>query len=849
MVKKRKKTNKELYETLYYGKPRRRGAPLGGLFRTFRLLFILGVFGLLGGILMFIYFAKDLPDPATLDQIDVSQSTKIYDREGNVVLYDVYGEVRRNVVPFDEISNYLKQATIAIEDDGFYSHPGIDIKAIARATIHNIFNRDSIQGGSTITQQFIKNAILTPERTLTRKIKEIILATELERRYSKDEILDFYLNQVPYGSVAYGAEAASQIYFATSAKDLSLAEAATLAALTKAPTYYSPYGSNPEALTARKDIVLEKMVELGFITEEEKQNAKKEELTFSPHVQNIQAPHFVMFVREYLERTYGKETLEKGGLNVYTTLDVELQGLAEEAIAEFRETNKKQFGATNAALAALNPKTGHILAMVGSVDYYDIENDGNVNVTVRERQPGSAFKPLAYAVAFEKGYTPKTIIFDVPTEFAVPGTKSYQPQNYDEQFRGPVRMEVALAQSLNVPSVKTLYLAGVTETIDFAKQMGITTLRDPSRYGLSLVLGGGEVKLLELVSAFGVFGQEGIRHPVNFISRIETKEGEILEEFENTEESVLSQETSRNINRILASNALRAPMFGSHSALEIAGHEIAAKTGTTQEYRDAWTVGYTPSLAAGVWAGNNDNTAMYGKAAGVYAASPIWNYFMERALEKFPYKPFIKPQEETTQKPVLDGEYIIKTTIPIDSVSGKRATTLTPPHLIKEKIIKAIHSILYWVAKDDPRGDVPGEGSRDPQFDNWERATEEWIKQSEYHVVLAEENENTIPGVDDVHTKDKIPEITIKKPSPFKVVSRPTLTLIIEIKAVLGVAQFDMFLGDRLIGSYFPKNPAQTNYTYHIPLPIEKTGLSPLIVRVFDKAGNKSEDTILIIVR
>ena len=383
-MRKKKKTQRELYEILYYGR-HRKSSPLFSLFvMLLRLIIPSAVFLLLGAVIIFIYFARGLPDPKQLDAIDVSQSTKIYDRQGTMVLYDVYGEVRRTVVPFNEISDYLKKATVAIEDDEFYSHPGVDIKAVARAFLHNIFNRNSVQGGSTLTQQFIKNAVLTSERTLTRKIKEVILAIELERRYSKDEILGFYLNQVPYGSVAYGAEAASQVYFGTHAKDLTLAESALLAALAKAPTFYSPYGSNPEKLLARKDLVLEKMFEFGYISQEQKEAAKQEELHFSKNVQNIQAPHFVMYVREYLERKYGKEILEKGGLKVYTTLDWDLQRLAEETTAAFQETNKKRFNASNAALVALDPKTGQILAMVGSVDYFDIENDGNVNVAIRE---------------------------------------------------------------------------------------------------------------------------------------------------------------------------------------------------------------------------------------------------------------------------------------------------------------------------------------------------------------------------------------------------------------------------------------------------------------------------------
>lgn len=847
---KRKKTiHRDSYKALAHNK-KKRSSLARKLFLLIRMAFALSFFMLLGGIMLFVYFAKDLPDPTRLNNIDVSQSTKIYDREGDIVLYDVYGDIKRTVVPFNEISEHLKHATIAIEDEGFYSHPGVDLKAIIRAVIHNVIDKNSIQGGSTLTQQFIKNAVLTPERTITRKIKEWILAVELERRYSKDEILNFYLNQVPYGSVAYGAEAASQLYFAKSAKELTTAQSAFLAALTKAPTYYSPYGSHPEELLERKDLVIEKMFELGFISEEEKNIAKNEEVRFSKNIQNIQAPHFVMYVREYLEHTYGKESLEKGGLKVYTTLDFELQRLAEEAVAEYQETNKIKYGANNASLVAIDPKTGNILAMVGSVDYFDIENDGNVNVAIRERQPGSAFKPIVYAAALNKGYTPKTIVFDVPTEFAEPGTKSYQPQNYDEAFRGPVTMESALARSLNVPSVKTLYLAGVENTIDLAGKMGITTLRDPSRYGLSLVLGGGEMKLLDLVSAFGVFGQEGIRHPISFISRIETKDGEILEEFENTEEQVLPENTSRAINTILSDDSLRAPTFGQKSNLYIEGYDVATKTGTTQEYHDAWAIGYSPVLSAGVWVGNNNNSAMKGKAAGVYAAAPIWNYFMKRALEKFPKETFTRSQEtHVSEKPILNGEFIVKKTINIDKVSGKLATSLTPSNLVTTKQISTIHSILYWVNKDAPQGDPPKNPSQDPQFDNWERGVAEWVKNSPYSSLAETDNANDITNIDDLHTKENIPEINIIKPSGYDTISDGFVEVAVKIKAALGVAQFDIFLENQLLGSYFPKKPDQSMYVYYLNIPEKQNGKVNLLVRVFDKAGNKSEDSVLVVIK
>ena len=605
-------------------------------------------------VLVFLVVVKDLPNPSKLATYQISESTKIYDRTGKVLLYDIHGEEKRTIISFDAMPDYVKQATLVIEDTNFYHHFGLDFRGVLRAVFANITGRKVSQGGSTITQQFIKNSFLTPERTFVRKIKEAILSIEMELLYPKDKIFESYLNQIPYGSNAYGIEAAAQTFFNKKAKDLTLAESALLAALPQAPSRYSPYGSHFDETKSRQEYILGRMAQFGYITEEQANAAKKEELVFSQIKTSIKAPHFVMYVRELLEEKYGADYVQKSGMKVYTTLDADLQDLAEKIVSEGASANQKKYGAFNAALTAVDPKTGQILAMVGSKSYFDdslpkgcksgktCKFEPNVNVAARDRQPGSSFKPFAYSLAFKKGYTPQTVLFDLPTEFnascppaanidVFEGNECYNPQNYDGKFRGPVTIKEALAQSLNVPSVKVLYLAGVNQTINLAQDMGITTLKDRKRYGLALVLGGGEVKLLDMVSAYGVFANDGIRQPQAPILKVELPDGEVLEEWREAPEKTLDPQISRTISEILYDNSARAPVFGSNSPLYLGDRPAAVKTGTTQEYRDAWTIGYTPSLAAGVWAGNNDNSPMTKEGAGMFAAAPLWNEFMKKA--------------------------------------------------------------------------------------------------------------------------------------------------------------------------------------------------------------------------
>lgn len=637
----------------YYRKIYKKNRKKKIIFRVF-LFFFLAIFVLIFGFLgLFIYYAKDLPRPEKFTERSFVQSTKIFDRTGEVLLYELYGEEKREIIPLALMPEYLKQAAISVEDANFYNHFGLDFRGISRAIRINLKLRKPLYGGSTISQQLIRSTFLTVEKTIKRKIREIILTLELERRYSKEQILEWYLNQVPFGPNLYGVEAASKAFFNKSTKDISIAEAATLIALIQAPSYFSNEEHRNE-LFNRKNYVLDRMTEEHYLTKEEAEEAKKEELKFEEISQSIKAPHFVFYVREYLSKKYGENFLEEGGLKVYTSLDWELQEIAEKSVEEGVERNKG-YRAYNASLVAIDPKTGEILAMVGSADWFGEslpegctpgENclfDPKVNVATYRtgRQPGSAFKPFVYATAFQKGYDDKYVVVDEETNFGIWGGKSWTPQNYDGRFRGPVTLRQALAQSLNIPSVKVmLYLAGLEDSIKNAQKFGITTLNKPlSFYGPSIVLGGGEVRLIDMVSAYGVFATEGLRIPPTSIFKIEDSKGNIIEENKKTPRRILDIEVARLINDILSDNETRTPMFGAHSALYFENYAVAAKTGTTDDFKDGWIIGYTPSIAVGVWTGNNDNTPT-SKQPGVVLAGPIWRTFLAEVLPKFPKESF-----------------------------------------------------------------------------------------------------------------------------------------------------------------------------------------------------------------
>ncbi|MBI2446336.1 MAG: PBP1A family penicillin-binding protein [Parcubacteria group bacterium] len=707
-------------------------------------------------IAAFFYYSRYLPDPNAWQDRKVIQSTKIYDRENKTLLYEIHGEEKRTVIAHNDIPQIVKNATIVAEDTKFYNHSGINFRGILRAILADIRGKQLLEGGSSITQQLIKNAYLSPERTFSRKIKELILAITLEKKYSKDEILNFYLNQIPYGSNSYGIEAAAQTYFNKSAKELSITEAVYLAALPKAPSYYSPYGNHGNELKTRANYILSRLYDLKYITKKDYDKVKETTANFVDQKSSIIAPHFIMFVREHLNEKYGEDFVEKSGLKVTTTIDLNLQKIAEDVVKEGVDRNKI-YNAKNAALTAIDPETGQILAMVGSKDYFgksepdgcesgqNCEFDPNVNVTISLRQPGSAFKPFVYATAITNGYTPQTVIWDIPTEFnplcswngiaesGIDQETCYKPKNYDGRFRGPVTLKQALANSLNVPSVKVLYLAGINNAINMAENMGITTLKDRSRYGLSLVLGAAEVKLLDMVSAFGVFSQDGIKRKPVGILKIEDGSGRILEEYKEQNQRVMEEQTAREINDILSDNNARSPMFGLYSPLYLGEIPAAAKTGTTQDpsdetkARDAWIIGYTPSLVAGVWVGNNNNTPIEKGGAGVAAAGPIWHNFMIAALKDKPSKTFNKPNPIISEKPILNGQYQISVKLKINKNNGLLATEKTPPELVDEKSFTEIHEILWWLDKNNPQGPTLEDLESDSQFKNWELSLQNWL--------------------------------------------------------------------------------------------------------------------------
>ena len=718
-----------------------------------------------------------IPDLASLSERRVSESTKIYDRTGEVLLYDLHRGVKRRVVAFEEISDYVKQAAVALEDARFYEHRGIEPKAILRAVLANLGSRSFGQGGSTITQQVVKNSLLTGEKKISRKLKEWVLALKLEKVLTKDEIFALYLNEAPYGGNIYGIEEASRAYFNKPSKDVTLAEAAYLAALPNAPTYFSPYGTNKARLEERKNVALASMRESSVITAAEYEAAQNETVAFEPlDPYGIKAPHFTLMVREELVQKYGDGVAESG-LRVVTTLDWRLQELAELIVKKYAIENEEKFNAENAALVAIDPKTGDILALVGSRDYFDPLIDGNFNVALAGRQPGSAFKPFAYAEAFIKGYTPDTALFDLQTQFSAlcdaegkplnegddPEEVCYAPGNYDEKFRGPISMREALAQSVNIPSVKTLYLAGQQDTFNLASLMGISTLTNANQYGLTLVLGGGEVKLLEMVGAYAVFANDGNKNKVHAIQHITNAQKELLEEARGAVERVLPESAARQISDILSDDAARAPAFGVKSYLFVPGFSVAAKTGTTNDYKDAWIVGYSPTLAVGAWAGNNDATPMEKKVAG-FIVAPLWNEFMREALPLMPKEIFPSPPEESVDglAPVLKGEWRGGRAFTVDRLSGKRATAYTPAETREERVVREVHSILYWLDKDAPRGGKPEHPENDPQFALWETPVRKWAEEQK----LTDETDAVIPSEDDpIHRPEFAPTVSVISPT------------------------------------------------------------------------------------
>lgn len=843
------------------------------------IVFLILAFGAIGSISL-VVFTKSLPNPEKLIERNIAQSTKIYARNETTLLYEIFSEQRRTVVDLNEIPLHLVYATIVSEDKDFFTHPGFDISGIFRAILVDILRGGKIQGGSTLTQQFIKNAFLTPKKTYTRKIKELLMAYQIEKKFSKQEILQMYFNEIPYGSNAYGAETATQIYFSKSVRDLTLDEAALLAALPKAPTYYSPYGQHKEELIGRQHHILDVMAEQGYITSSEALESKNSNTLekIMPRHENIRAPHFVFYIRELLTEKYGNRLVEQGGLKVITTLDFDKQVIAEEAIQKYAERNEEIFGATNASLVAIDVKTGQIVAMVGSQDFFNDEIDGQVNVAIRPRQPGSSFKPIVYATTFEKGYTPNTILFDAETSFGPktpePDAEDYIPQNYDEKFRGPVTMRKALAGSLNVPGVKTMYLAGVHNVLNTAQRMGYTTLTERERYGLSLVLGGGEVKLLEHVAAFAIFAREGIKIPTIGILKVEDNKGNILEQAQKEPklpQKVFDPQITRLINDILSDNQSRAFMFGYRNFLTLSDRPVAAKTGTTNDFRDAWTMGYTPDLAAGVWVGNSRNEAMKEKADGSSVAAPIWNEFMKNSLENTPPKPFTPPEIISVDKPILNGKIPGKITLKIDKASSKLATELTPDSHIIEKTFVNFYPILYYVDKKNPQGPIPSNPSADYQYEFWEQGIKNWLSElsellaspptkptdekEESKIVISDFiKELALTGIgpppneyDNVHIPANEPYINILSPENNSVINENTIWINVRASAPRGLKKIICSIDEAPLDSIVVNNPNIQTYSCMLNLSGISSGKHIIGAAAFDDIDNKNTDTIWIV--
>jgi len=621
------------------------------------------VLGLLFFIALLTWYSRDLPSPNQLVRKD-GFTTRILDRNGEII-YDVYKEVKRTPVTWEEVPDNLKWATVAVEDKHFYSHPGFSVWGMFRATYNIIIHR-KLQGGSTLTQQLIKNVLLTSERTLPRKFKEFVLSLQTERKYTKDEILLMYLNEAPYGGSAWGVGAAAEQYFDKKVADLDLMESVILAGLPQRPSVYSPFSDTPEAYIGRAQVVLRRMREDGYISSEEEKEAleKLDEAEFYQGGNLLSAPHFVSYVKGILSEKYGEEIVEQGGLEITTTLDLELQEKAEIIVAE--EIEKMEgYKISNGAAVVLNPETGEIMAMVGSKDYFAEDIPGKFNVVTQGlRQPGSAIKPVTYATALEKNYTAATLLMDTKTVFPVAGQKDYVPVNYDGEYHGPMLTREALANSINVAAVKTLAKVGVEPMLALGYQMGLNTLEPTKanlqRFGLSATLGGAEVKLIELASAYSAFGNGGFKQEAIAVLEVKNRDGKVLESFKSKKgPRVLSQGAAFIISHILSDNTARSLVFGLNSALNIPGNQVAVKTGTTNDLRDNWTIGWTPSVLVGVWVGNNDNSSMSRVASGISGAAPIWRRIILTALNNLPKKEFVQPASVVTAE--------------VDKISGYRA--------------------------------------------------------------------------------------------------------------------------------------------------------------------------------
>lgn len=854
-----------------------------------------GIATILAGVIFVTVLAFGLPSTAELESLSLPESTRIFDRNGEL-LYAIHGEENREVVPLDQISKHLVNATLAMEDDGFYKHPGFEIGSIMRCSIQTILGKSSC-GGSTITQQFAKNNFLTSERSIIRKLRELILAIKIEHSFSKDKILELYLNKIPYGNNAYGIQMAAKIYFSKDAKDLTLAESAVLAAIPQRPTRYSPYGENryshltktftPEELKKRKieeesdlkedeytagligqeaelgegkkvyihgrtDLVLKRMEEVKFLTKEEKEKtlAETHTIEFRPVRTNIRAPHFVLYVKELLEKKYGKDLVEQGGLKVTTTLDWKLQEKAEEIIEKYAESNLTNYNVNNESLVALDAKKAQILVMVGSRDYFNEEIDGNVNVALRPRQPGSAFKPIVYSQAFLNGYGPATPLYDVKTQFG-PDT----PKNFDGKFMGAINIRTALGKSRNIPASKAYYLAGKQESIiKLAKSFGVTSLDENVDYGYPLALGAGEVSLLEMVTAYSVFANNGIKYEVNPILEVQNAKGEMLEKFEENQKGieVLDPQVA-----FLISNILSDTNVTNTAKLIIPGYTVAAKTGTSTKKDEKGVIfpsnllaiGYTPKYVVGVWAGNTDGSKLSAYGESSTGAAPIWHDFFKELLkdqtnESFQIPSGIQKIQVSKTSGLLPGpdtpadaiieEYFTSFGVPkdtdqsfqklmIDKSTGGIATPYCPKDQIIEKVYRIHHSILPDV------------------YPNWEAGVQAWVENAKTNGEI-ETPPDTCP-VHDETTSVRAPTIKILSPAAYSTLSPGRIEVQVEFNAPLGVDHVEFYLDDQL--QYTTKQEPYTGYVRISPLIEEGTELKIKVIG-YDKVQYSTSTQITI---
>jgi 1A family penicillin-binding protein len=645
-------------------------------------------------------FTEDLPSVSAVSTRETFKTTRILDRHGEL-LYELFDHSggKRTVVPLNEMGPLMKEAILAAEDATFYENAGVEPRGIARALWQNLQAGEVVAGGSTITQQLIRNVLLDPEErnseSLNRKLKEAFLALELSANYSKDQILEWYLNEINFGNLSYGVGTAAKTYFNKHPRDLTLPEAALLAGLPQAPGQYDPF-RNFNAAKNRQESILDLMAHHGFITVEESELAKQEPLQFvSPDttLATLRYPHWVFYVQSVLEEWYGPQKLLTGGFTVYTTIDPYLQDIAEDSVRRQAPALARE-NATNAALVAIEPTTGEIIAMVGSPDYNDASIDGQVNAAVALRQPGSSIKPLVYLEGFRKGLSPGTVIVDEAISLPDGSGRMWRPMNFDNRFRGPVTLRRALGNSLNIPAVKVLQYAGLTDTINLAKRLGMRSLGDPSQYGLAFTLGGGEVRLVELAAAYSVLANGGVQVPVTPISKVVDHEGRVIYENKPVGQQVVDPRLVFMVTSILSDNSARRETFGLNSPLRLThDRPAAAKTGTTDNYRDSWTMGYTPSLVTGVWVGRADNAPMR-FVSGSMSAAQIWKGFMDRALADWPFEPFEAPPgmvvEQVCNAAGCNRDLLLEERSPsvtaklaarslaIDQISGRLADQETP---------------------------------------------------------------------------------------------------------------------------------------------------------------------------